>query len=157
MKDKVFVSTFAVVATLFTAAVLMFFLGPRRQQVSPAQQFLSPISNAKIELSDKVPATAIFCVSTLEPTGPFTSMNFCADFHNVHVYNTGKKYLGTGALISYHDANSEYGIVQTYTDFITVYVQTEAERLQYQKGLDAFTRQLYEPRRVPLELKLPKE
>jgi hypothetical protein len=118
------------------------------------QQLFAPLGSASLGK----PEPKQLCVITLPPTGANQAMSFCTDFRNVHVfakaYDRGD---GTYAMINYHTAHADDGpmggsiFTTTFTDFITVYVQTEAERVQWQTDLDSLQKSLYSPRPVKLD------
>ncbi len=118
-------------------------------------QLYTPIAEASLDMSPPLQ----LCVTTLRtPTGSSLTepQTFCTDFHNVHVYADEKAIAGNGtyADVNWHWArggNSPFTFTTQWTDFITVHVQTEAERLQWQTQMDNLHHRLTAPRAVTLD------
>lgn len=103
-------------------------------------------------LGEVADAPRLFCVTTLRTPSVAETKRFCTDFANVHVYtdNTPGR-IGTWATINWRRAQSDnYGLIETFTDFITVYVHTDKERLEYLETMDKWSQYLYAPRKAPL-------
>src|SRR5271157_3203464 len=121
---------------------------------SPRVTLFTPLKESSMGFNTE--NRRILCVDTL-PNPLEQSEKFCTDFQKVHVFVSEKAQQGTYADINYHIATPDEGEVskyaghQRFTDFITVYVQTEKERKQYQSELDQQAVRLYAPRAVALE------
>lgn len=143
---------------------------PPAHPLNVKQQLFSPLAAANLDRHDPTQ----ICVSTL-PSGRtehtdgewHEAQAFCTDFRNVHIFvseaiggertSLGSILGGTYASINFHYAHRNVGygtadlFTERWTDFITVYVQTEKERQQWQTQIDYYQRRLYSPRPVKLE------
>jgi hypothetical protein len=139
---------------VFFALYLCFFFALTIACHAQEKELISPIISATIGRNPDAYG-AILCVVTPPPYDAVEEAQWCTDFRNVHVYvhvHQKGAGLGTWASIRYHHGRYAFGPCETnFTDFITVYVQTQKEREQYLKSISEWTKLLYAPRDVPLE------
>jgi len=156
------------VAALIVAMVIVNPMNGKKS-TGPAEnhQLFTPIAEASL---NKVGAQ-LLCVTTLRTKNFWRDdqtqtsgstlvepQTFCTDFHNVHVFADEKAIAGGGtyADINWHWARGDDNhMFQTqWTDFVTIHLQTEAERIEWQSRIEEYHRTLTSPRDVKLQTPL---
>lgn len=149
-EEKAGLSVLAVLLVIASFGFTAFALTKHKVTTSTTEQLFAPLTYASL---DKVDAK-MFCVTTLADKTADGEM-YCTNLYNVHVFVSEKAQNGNG---TYADIVSRWATsavqparLERFTDFITVYVQTEAERKQYLDEIAYYESKHYAPRAVSLD------